>query len=161
MVKMMLVVLAAAVLLLGCYEDMEPFEVGDSSAEQKVLIAAESTDFKTKVVDTVIGNMGTGESYFRIIGLSQLKDADTDQYEAVVVISAVKGGQLDGSVKSFLGNGTAESKTVLFVTAGGEVPVTEMKKKLGVKVDAVSSASRNNRVEAKAEELKALLEKRF
>ena len=159
MVKMVVMVLAAAVFFLGCYEDMEPFEAGDSSAEQKVLIAAEDTDFKRKVVDTVLENLGTGERYFRIIGLSQLKDADTDRYEAVVLISAVKAGKLDGSVKSFLENGTAKSKTVLFITAGGEVPVSELKEKLGIRVDAVSSASRDNRLEAKAEELKTLLER--
>lgn len=96
MVKMVVMVLAAAVFFLGCYKDMEPFEAGDSSAEQKVLIAAEDTDFKRKVVDTVLENLGTGERYFRIIGLGQLKDADTDRYEAVVLISAVKAGKLDG-----------------------------------------------------------------
>jgi hypothetical protein len=158
--KIMLISFAAALLVLGCATNMTPSEAGNSDAARKVLIAGDSSAFKVKVVARLIEDLGTRDWYFRIIGLDRLKEQETGQFGAILLVGAFKAGHLDKRVSSYLSKNPSNPKVVLFFTRGTEDPMPEQKKP-DIRVDVVSSASRADRVETRAAELAALIKQRF
>ncbi len=147
-------------LILGCTSNMTPRESGNSDAQKKVLIAGESSAFKEEVVAKLIGTLGTTDWYFRVVGLDRLEGQETGQYGAVLLVTAFKAGRIDARVSRFLGKDPMNAKVIVFFTRGTEDPMPEWSKP-DIKVDAVSSASRNDRVEERAGQLAALIRKRF
>jgi hypothetical protein len=139
---------------------MKPYEVGKPESPHKVLVAGEHSDFKEQVVAQLIEELGTRDWYFRVIGLDSLANQDTEQYGAVLMVAAYRAGKLDKRVTTFLSKDPTNPKTILFFTRGSEDPLPE-KSRPDIRVDAVSSASKDERVESKAGELAALLEQRF
>lgn len=158
--KIMLISFAAALLVLGCAANMTPSEAGNSDAARKVLIAGDSSAFKVKVVARLIEDLGTRDWYFRIVGLDRLEEQETGQFGAILLVAAFRAGHLDKRVSSYLRKDPSNPKVIVFFTRGTEDPMPE-RVKPDIRVDAVSSASRADRVESRAEELALLIEKRF
>jgi len=152
--------LIAVIVLFGCRTNMAPYEAGDAGNPRKVLIAGEHSEFKENVVSRVIETLGTEDWYFRIIGLDQLQEQETEQYGAILLVAAFRAGRLDERVTTYLSKDPMNPKTILFFTRGTEDPMPE-KHKPDIQIDAVSSASKDTRVEKRARELVVLLEKRF
>jgi len=150
----------AAALLTACRTDMAPAERGSIGAAQSVLVAGERSDFKVKVIAATVEELGTRDWHFRVVGLGRLEDQDLGQYGAILLVSTMMGGKLGGGVRRFLDADPGNPKVVLFFTRGGEGPIPEQWG-LGPQVDAVSSASRDDRVEGTARELAVLLRARF
>jgi hypothetical protein len=155
-----LVSLFSAILLSGCRTNMVPYEAGDVGNSRKVLIAGEASEFKKNVVAEVIESLGTEDWYFRIIGLDQLEQEDTEHYGAILLITAMQGGRMSEKVITYLGQDPENPKMIVFFTRGSEDPLPE-KYRLDIHVDAVSSASKDARVGLRAEQLVDLLERRF
>jgi hypothetical protein len=139
---------------------MTPYETGNPDSARKVLIAGERSEFKEQVVVGLIEKLGTEDWYYRVIGLNQLAEQDTEAFGAVLLVAAVRAGKLSGQVTDFLSSNPANPKVILFYTRGSEEPMPE-KSRPKLKVDAVSSASKADRVDMRAEELAVLLEQRF
>jgi hypothetical protein len=159
--KAVIVGLIGVLCLLGCKTDMEPYEAGNRTSARKVLVVAEDSEFKRDVVATVIERLGTQDWYFSVVGLDQLARVDTGQFGAILLVCSVRGGRLDERASAYLERDPTNAKAVLLFTCGVDGPVPELRDKLDLRVDAVSSASRDDRVSVRAEEVAALLEKRF
>jgi hypothetical protein len=158
--KIQIICLACLLALAGCMTNMSSYETGNVDSTRKVLIAGEDTAFKRSVVTRVIEKLGTQDWYFKIIGLDQLPTQETEPYGAIMLLGHFWGGRIDERVTSYLKQDPANAKVVLLYTRGAESPLPESAKP-DLKVDAVSSASRDDRVETRAGELAALLVKRF
>jgi hypothetical protein len=152
--------LLAVLALSGCRTNMAPYEAGDAGNPRKVLVAGEASEFKKDVVARVIDILGTEEWYFRIIGIDRLKREDTEQYGAILLVTEVHAGVINKKVTTFVSEDPGNPKTIVFFTRGSEEPVPE-KYKLDLGVDAVSSASKDARIEVRAEQLVDLLDERF
>lgn len=146
--------------VVGCKTNMASREVGSPNASRKVLIAGENTAFKRKVVAKVIEDLGTGEWYFRIIGLDQLEEQNNGSYGAVLLLAGYRAGRLDRRVGSFLQHDATNPKAIVFCTRGTEEPMPD-RSKPDLNVDSVSSASRDDRVDLRAKQLSALVVQRF
>ena len=157
--KNVLMMMACAVLAAGCASNMTPSEAGSPEAARKVLIAGETSAFKSKVVAQVIENLGTRDWYFRMIGLDRLAEQETSRYGAILLVASQRAGRMDNRVSSYLSNNPSDPKVIIFLTRGSEPAGERVKPVMGV--DAVSSASRDDGVERRAKELAALIEKRF
>jgi hypothetical protein len=160
MPKIVLISLIALVVFCGCWNDMVPYEAGAVDTPRKVLIAGEDSEFKRDVVARVIETLGTDEWYFRVIGLDQLQEQDTEPYGAILLVAAYRAGRLDERVSTYLNTDPQNAKAILFFTRGTEDPMPE-KNKPDIRIDAVSSASKDTRVEQRAEQLVALIEQRY
>lgn len=156
----MLISFAGVLLVLGCASNMTPSEAGSTDAARKVLIAGDSSEFKLQVVARLMENLGTRDWYFRIVGLDRLEEQETEQFGAILLVAAFRAGHLDKRVSSCLRKDPSNPKVVVFFTRGTEDPMPE-RVRPDIRVDAVSSASRADRVEGRAEELAALIRKRF
>jgi hypothetical protein len=146
--------------LCGCTQNMTPYEVGNAASAQKVLISGEATAFKQKVVTRVIEKLGTADWYYRIVGLDTLEQVDSREYGAILILVGFRGGKLDERLLRYLADNPDNPKVVVFFTTGMEAPLPEAARP-DLKVDSVSSASIDDRVETRAEQLAALLRRRF
>ncbi len=158
--KVAAVALVGMLLIMGCRTDMTPSEAGSSGSARRVLIVGETTAFKQKVVTRAIEKLGTREWYFRIIGLSSLAGQETSSYGAILLVTSFQAGRIDERVTRFLAADPTNPKAIVFYTRGTDDPMPE-RSKPDLRVDAISSASRDDRVETRADELVALLMKRF
>jgi hypothetical protein len=152
--------LMVLLVVLGCKTNMASFEAGDPNSSRRVLVAGEQTDFKRHVVEGVIEKLGTEHWYFRIIGLDQLAAEDTGRYGAILLVAGYRAGRIDERMSSFLEKDPTNPKIVVFYTRGTEDPMPE-RSKPDLRVDAISSASKQDREDSRAEQLAALIEKRF
>jgi hypothetical protein len=152
----------AMVLLvaLGCRTNMATFEAGDPGSPRRVLVAGEQTGFKKHVVEKLIEKLGTEDWYFRVIGLDKLAEEDAGRYGAILLLAGYRAGRIDERVTSFLEKDPTDPKIVVLYTRGTEEPLPE-RSKPDLRVDAISSASREDREDLRAGELAALIEKRF
>jgi hypothetical protein len=160
MPKIILVILTTVIVLCGCKTNMVPYEAGKADSPCKVLIAGEDSEFKRNVVTRVIEILGTEECFFRVIGLNQIQEQETEQYDAIILITAYRAGRLDRRVTRYLSKDPQKAKTILFYTGESDDPMPE-KNKPNIQVDAVSSASKDSRVDERAAQLVSLLEQRF
>ena len=158
--RMPILCLVGLIALVGCKKNMPSYEAGNVKSARKVLVAGEDTAFKRRVVAKVIEKLGTQDWYFRIIGLDQLSTQEAEQYGAILLLAGVQGGLLDERLTNYLKLDPTNEKLVLLYTRGVEGPLPESVK-LDLQVDAVSSASRVDRMDMRAEQLAALLMRRF
>jgi hypothetical protein len=158
--KIAIIGLVGLLCVFGCKTNMIPSEAGDPNGARRVLIAGEDTAFKRKVVAKVIEKLVTQDWHFRIIGLSQLAEQETGQYGAVLLAAGYRAGRIDERVSSFLLKNPTSPRVIVFYTRGTEDPMPDWSKP-DIRVDSVSSASRDDRVELRAGQLAALIEERF
>ncbi len=158
--RIAMVGLVGLLCLVGCKSNMAPSEAGNPNGMRRVLIAGEDTAFKRKLAAKVIEELGTPEWYFRIIGLNQLAEQETGQYGAIVLAAGYRAGRIDERVSTFLRKDPENPKVIVFYTRGAEGPMPDWAK-AEIRVDSVSSASRDDRVELRAGQLAALIEERF
>jgi len=160
-IKMIIIYLALILCFLGCQTDMKSFEKGNSDSSRKVLIAAEDSSFKRKVVTRIIDKLGTQDCYFRIIGLGHLKEEDTGQYGAILLVCKLTGGRVEARAKAFLQKNPSNPKAIVLLTSSFGGPIPKLAKADMSSVDAVTSASKNSQVEMRTDQLIELLIKRF
>ncbi|UCF96205.1 MAG: hypothetical protein JSV89_13575 [Spirochaetaceae bacterium] len=158
--RIILASLIGVIVLNSCRTNMATFEAGDVNSTRKVLVAGESSAFKERVVAGLIDRLGTRDWYFRIIGLNQLEKENTEPYGAILLVAAYRAGRLDVRVTSYLREDPQNPKTIVFFTRGSEDPLPE-KQKPDLRIDAVSSASRDDQVDMRADQLADLVKRRF
>jgi hypothetical protein len=149
------------VLLFGCKSNMPSFERGDANSPKKVLIAAEESTFKRNIVENLIDTIGTEDWYFNVIGIDGLNEADPEQYGAVLLICKMTGGRVEARTRAFLEEQDGNPKLIVLLTTGGKGELPDSAQSDIGTVDAVSSPSKTASVEETANELAALIEKRF
>lgn len=158
--KIILICLTGMFILCGCEKDNVSVEKGNVNSKRKVLIAGTTSDFKQAVIAKAVEKLGTQDYYFKTIGLNQLEKEKTENYGAILLVSAYMAGKIDGRITQFLQKHSVDPKVVVFYTQGTEDPLPA-RSSSDIKVDSISSASIADRVEKRAGELAALISKRF
>jgi hypothetical protein len=109
----------------------------------------------------MIGELGTKDYYFKIIGLSQLDKENIDEYGSVLLVAMYYGGRIDERVTRFLQKDSTNPKVIVFYTVGAEVAERPEWATPDIRVDAVTSASAPDRVNRRADELVMLIKEKF
>ena len=161
MKRLIVVAIAVIPLLIGCQTDMSHIERGNITSANKVLVVGTSSDFKQKVISQVMESKQLQQCYFNVIGLNQVDKVDTEPYQVILFVTTYMAGHLDGRVTQFLQKDPLNAKIVVFYTVGDEDHPPSGRHKPDIRVDAVASASKSSRVQERADELVALIEKRF
>lgn len=153
-------VLAAAVILAGCQQNLKNLESGDDVLANKVLVAGYSSEYKQQVVNDVVRTLRNGGFYVKVIGLGKLDKEEKNLYGAILIVDTVKAGVISSGARSYLEEDPGNPKVVLFVTSGsgGEQALS---RKTVITVDAVASASRADESGQTADAIVALIEARF
>jgi hypothetical protein len=123
-------------------------EWGDLKARQKVLIATQRSEFKEAVVSRIVEDLEKDLCYVKVIDLKKLKTDSATGYDAIVVVNTCKAWRLTGGASKFVKEFPDKGRVVLLTTAGGE----DWKPK-SVEVDAITSASKEQKADPVADEI--------
>ena len=118
-------------------------EYGDSNATSRVLIATTSTDFKDAVIEKVSKTLAEDDIYVKVIDLKTVDHEESETFDAIMLVSSLHYGTIDGYVSAFLSKSNTEekSKIIIFTTSGEPDWKVENQK-----VDAISSASHSKNI---------------
>lgn len=124
--------------------------------ESLVLIANQGSEFKNAVVEKLREEMkGSGVS-FAVQKLNILSRASPDEWDAVVILHAVKMGSINKNVERFLNRVNDPSRVIVCTTCGQEDVIPG---KYGI--DSITAASKVYEIEAAvtriAEQLRGVL----
>ena len=144
-----LVLVVVGLAFCGCaVRAVKTTEAGDPRAGNKVLIATQRSEFKEAVVSRIVEDLGKDLCYVKVIDLKTLKHEPAQDYDAVVVVNTCKAWRLSGGASRFVKEFPDKERVVLLTTAGGE----DWKPK-GVEVDAITSASKEQKADPVADEI--------
>ena len=152
------VILIANLFLLQCsvphrvlpHKDIQPSELHESSLDQKVLVAARSSEFKQAIVDKIKEAFQDKPVFVKFIGLGEIKKEKAEQYNAIVMINTCMSWDMDRSVHGFLDQHEDHSNMIVLTTSGDGDWLPKMK---GRNFDAISSASKKANVEEIANQI--------
>ncbi len=102
-----------------------------------------------------------GEIRFVTCGKKEIDNTDTESYQVILLVTAYVAGRIDGRVRQFLKRDPLNPKVIVFYTIGDEDHPPSGGNRPDIRVDAVASASLSSRVQERADELAALIPKRF
>ncbi|MFZ5570386.1 MAG: hypothetical protein ACOZF0_08275 [Thermodesulfobacteriota bacterium] len=125
--------------LAGCtLPPVRTVEIGDMARfEHKVLIATESSEFKTAVVEGVIEALENDRVYVKMIDVTNLGQERAEEYDGIIILNSCIAWSLSPEVLKFIEALPAKERLVVLVTAGDEEWTPE-----SLAVDAVTSASK-------------------
>jgi hypothetical protein len=129
-------------------------EWGDLKAAQRVLIATQRSEFKEAVVSKIVEDLEKDLFYVKVIDLKRLEHEPATNYDAIVVVNTCKAWRLTGDASKFVKAFPDKDKVVLLTTAGGE----DWKPK-SVEVDAITSASKEQKSDPVADEISRMVRK--
>ncbi len=138
------ILISLGAFLFGCaLKTMETVEMGDRmNRERRVLIAAQSSEFKDAVIAKITNALEQDLGYLKMIDVTKLADESADDYNAIVIVNTCVAYRLHGSASNFLENVQDRGKIILLTTAADE-----RKEYRPERVDAITSASRMNKAD--------------
>ena len=119
---------------------------------KRVLIVSQSSDFKNEVVGSLREELKQSSIEFTVTDISSLRKVREDEWDAIVIVHAVKMGRIKNQVKRFLDNVENWEKVIVVTTYGSEDPVPSM-----YGIDSISSASEKDQVKPVTTEIKTRL----
>ncbi len=144
-----LVLVIVGLAFCGCAaKAVNTTEWGDLKADQRVLIATQGSEFKEAVVSRVVEDLEKDLCYVKVIDLKRLEHEPATDYDAIVVVNTCKAWRLTRGASKFVKEFPDKDKVVLLTTAGGE----DWKPK-SVEVDAITSASKEQKTDPVADEI--------
>lgn len=131
-------------------DDIGSLEINPGAHERKILIASRKSEFKTAIVDKTVKAFEGKDVYIKVIGIEDLAKENAEAYTGVLLINTCMAWAIDRHVESWLEKyGNLESIIVLTTADGSDIfPNIE-----GSRIDAMSSASADDKINPLAEEL--------
>jgi hypothetical protein len=124
------------------------FEVNDPHSSPRVLIATQGSEFKDAVVAAVVEHLKARAAHVRVIDVTALRDIESADWNAIVIIHTWEMRKPPGAVKDFVER-TRDSGQLVVLTTSGEGTF----KMDGI--DAISSASVDADVLPRAADIEA------
>ncbi|KPJ48402.1 hypothetical protein AMJ40_07555 [candidate division TA06 bacterium DG_26] len=130
-------------LLLHRQGVMEPFQVNSPTMERRVLIAAQGSDFKEALVDSLVTHLRGKSVYISVVDVTTLATVDEEEWDALVIIHTVEQWKLQSDVNAYLDRAEDLDKVLLITTSGSGQWRTEE-----YDVDVITSASKRDELHA-------------
>jgi hypothetical protein len=98
---------------------LKPDEINTPEAAVSVLIAAQGRTHKIKTLD-IISDYYTGKDvYISIIDVSNLPDVNINEWDYIILFSAIRMYKLNSDVEAFLKRTVEDKRILLFNTSDG------------------------------------------
>ncbi|MBD3322504.1 MAG: hypothetical protein GF350_15485 [Chitinivibrionales bacterium] len=165
--KILIPVLASAVLFCAVahfmsvvwpQKSLEEKEIGSSDAPARVLIIGVTSDFKQAVIDRVTGVIKSDSLFIRIAGIKEIDKTEPPEWDAILLVNTCMGWDYDNRVKKLVQKNNDYDHFILF-TSSGDPDACTKKKKLPGEIDAVSSASVEEKISVVTDTLAAFITK--
>ena len=134
----LLVVIFGVFWLINRQGVIEPFEIGSTEMEHKVLIASQGSDFKNALVESLTTHLKEKPIFINVIDVTTLDEINEDEWGAVVLIHTTEQWKLQPDVKAYLDRAQDLNKVVVLTTSGSGEWKTE-----DYNIDVITSASKN------------------
>lgn len=130
-------ILLAVYVLVNRQGVIEPFQIGNPTAKNKILIASQGSEFKNKLVENLVDHLNNNENYLSIVDCTTLENENDKDWDAIIIIHTLQIHIMPEEAQVFLSEVNDLSKVMLVSTSGAGDDKVE-----GFEVDAISSASR-------------------
>jgi hypothetical protein len=151
--------IAAALLAAACspwnigHYKIEERSYGSPDAGERVLIAAQGSEFKEQVVAGVVERLQARDVFVRLIPARELGEADAADWDAVLVVYAMQAASEQRQARRFLESTPHRERVVALRTQGGKEEWPGERSD----IDAITSASQRERVQPVVEQVSARL----
>ncbi|MCD4731474.1 MAG: hypothetical protein K8R74_12795 [Bacteroidales bacterium] len=136
---LLFLILLVAYILINRQGVIEPFQFGNSNAENKILIASQGSDFKNNLVEKLVNQFKDDNNFLSVIDCTELGDENEKDWDAVIIIHTMQIHKMPKEARKFLAEVKDLSRIMLVSTSGGgDDLVTDFD------VDAISSPSRTS-----------------
>jgi len=150
-VKILLAIVLIPVLLISVFAVgyvfynqqgvIDPFYAGNPSSPDRILIASQGSEFKTKLVETLVKQFVNQGHFVSIVDCTSLGTENNKEWDVIIIIHTMQMHKMPESVKDFLTEVKDLSNIMLVSTSGaGDDKVDDFH------VDAISSASRTTSI---------------
>lgn len=130
-------ILLVVYILMNRQGIIEPFEVGDSKAENRILIASQGSEFKNSLVEKLIDEFKDSDNFLSVIDCTELEKENHEYWDAIIIIHTMQIHKMPKEAQLFLAEEKDLSRIMLVSTSGGgDDFVTDFD------VDAISTPSR-------------------
>lgn len=123
------------------------------AGEAPVLIANQGSEFKDVVVENLRDEMRESSISFTVQKLNTLGRAEPEEWDAVVILHAVKIGSINKNVERFFNRIDDYSKVIVCTTCGDKDMVSE---KYGI--DSITAASKKEEVSTLTQQIEKRLQ---
>ena len=141
-------ILVTIVFLLICISGFDGY-----GGEKKVLIVSQSSEFKSSIVASLQREMNESSIAFTIESVSALRNIREGEWDAIIILHAVKMGKINNHVKRYFETCGDFSKVIVLTTYGTKDPVPG---RYGI--DSISAASKKEQIESLTSALKNRLQ---
>jgi hypothetical protein len=135
------ILLVSVYLILNIQGVIQSFERGNAFANNKILIASQGSEFKSKLVNELIRQIYDEDTFIRVIDIRELETQNNEDWNACILVHTMEIHKPPRMVDEFLSRSSDLSNTICVRTSGGG---DETKKDHNV--DAISSASRSSAI---------------
>ena len=132
-----IIILFTTYIIVNIQGVIEPFQVGNSQAKNKILIASQGSEFKENLLKNLVQELETENNYINIVDCTKLDDENEPDWDAIVIIHSAQVHKMPKEAELFLKRSVDLSKVILVSTSGAGDDKIE-----GFEVDAISTASR-------------------
>ena len=117
---------------------LSPYEINvDIDTDARVLFATHKTDRKDAIMEEIVQYYRDKPIYISVIDAHTLSDVRIEEWDGVVIFSAIEFGQPPKEVLSFVRDNEGSDDMALFLTVNSGRWNTDLD------IDAITSASRN------------------
>ena len=132
-----IIILFITYIIVNIQGVIEPFQVGNPQATNKILIASQGSDFKENLLETLVQELKSNDKYLYVVDCTKLGDEILSDWDAIVIIHSAQIHKMPREAELFLKRSVDLSKVILVSTSGAGDDKIE-----GFEVDAISTASR-------------------
>ena len=133
----LLIILLVTYIVVNWQGVIEPFQVGNPQAKNKILIASQGSEFKHNLLNNLVQKLGSEENYLNVVDCTKLGDENIAKWDAIIIIHSAEMHEMPEEAELFLERADDLSKVMLVTTSGaGDDRIEKFE------VDAISTASR-------------------
>lgn len=136
--------------LVGKKKDIQSQEMIKPDCRGTVLIGSRKSEFKDAVIAYILKQFKDDSLCFKIEGLDNIENEDSDKYTVIVLMNRCMSWGLDYSVTDFLKKNNKHPHIIVLTTAANENWEPKWKK---VAFDGITAASESSKVEQTAHEI--------
>lgn len=126
---------------------IEPFDAGIKTAQNKVLIASQGSDYKDMFVKKVIERLEKDFLYIKVIDVTTIENENIDDYKAVLIINSIEMYDMQKNAKNFISDSGKDNVIMLATSGNGAMGPKDNS------IDAITTASTVEDIDGKVDEV--------
>ena len=133
----LLLILLTTYIFVNIQGVIDPLQIGNPNAKNKILIASQGSEFKDNLLKNLVQSLECEDNYLNIVDCTQLDNEKKPDWDAIVIIHSAQVHKMPKEAELFLERSEDLSRVILVSTSGAGDDIIK-----NFEVDAISTASR-------------------